>query len=68
MDALFCVYLERDALFFFYLGFTMIGIIIGLVIMLADAFFIWCCCRVAGIADRAEEEWLKQEKEAQRHE
>lgn len=27
----------------------MIGIIIGLVIMLADAFFIWCCCRVAGI-------------------
>ena len=28
----------------------MIGIIIGLVIMLADAFFIWCCCRVAGIA------------------
>ena len=46
----------------------MIGIIIGLVIMLTDAFFIWCCCRVAGIADRAEEEWLKQEKEAQRHE
>ena len=39
----------------------MIGIIIGLVIMLADAFFIWCCCRVAGIADRAEEEWLEQE-------
>ena len=27
----------------------MIGIIIGLVIMLADAFFIWRCCRVAGI-------------------
>ena len=46
----------------------MIGIIIGLVIMLADAFFIWCCCRVAGIADRAEEEWLDQEKEAQKHE
>ena len=46
----------------------MIGMIIGLVIMLTDAFFIWCCCRVAGIADRAEEEWLEQEKEAQRHE
>lgn len=27
----------------------MIGIIIGLVIMLADTFFIWRCCRVAGI-------------------
>ena len=39
----------------------MIGIIIGLVIMLADAFFLWCCCRVASMADR-EEEWQEQEK------
>ena len=42
----------------------MIGIIIGLVIMLADAFFLWCCCRTASMADREEEEWLEQEKEA----
>ena len=57
-----------DALFLRLRGFTMIGIIIGLVIMLADAFFIWCCCRVAGMADRAEEEWLEREKEAQNRE
>ena len=34
----------------------MIGIIIGLVILLTNAFFLYCCCRVAGEADRREEE------------
>ena len=41
----------------------MTGIIVGLLIMLADAFVLWCCCRIAGMADQAEEETLDSGKE-----
>ena len=43
----------------------MVGIMIGLVIMLVDAVVLWCCCRVAGMADRAEKESLEYGKEEQ---
>ena len=46
----------------------MVGIVIGLVIMLADAVVLWCCCRVAGMADHAEEESLESGKEEREHE
>ena len=46
----------------------MVGIMIGLVIMLVDAVFLWCCCRVAGMVDRAEEESLESGKEEREHE
>ncbi|MBQ5976885.1 MAG: hypothetical protein IJL51_01960 [Oscillospiraceae bacterium] len=46
----------------------MIGIIIGLVVMLADAFILWCCCRVAGIVDRTDAEWIQKEMEGNEHE
>ena len=46
----------------------MVGIFFGLAILLADAFFLWCCCRVAGMVDRAEEESLKSGKEEIEHE
>lgn len=40
----------------------MVGIIIGAVILLADVFFLYCCLRVASIADRQiEEEFEKHE-------
>ena len=46
----------------------MVGIMIGLVIMLVDAAVLWCCCRVAGMVDRAEEESLESGKEEREHE
>ena len=46
----------------------MVEIMIGLGIMLADAVVLWCCCRVAGMADRAEEESLERGKEEREHE
>ena len=46
----------------------MIGIMIGLVVMLVDAVVLWCCCRVAGMADSAEEESLERGKEERVHE
>jgi hypothetical protein len=42
----------------------MVGIVIALVIMFADAFFLYCCCRVAGEADRREEAVLEQEEQS----
>lgn len=46
----------------------MVGIIFGLAILLADAFFLWCCCRVAGMADFTEDELLEHGKEVQEDE
>lgn len=51
-----------DALFLRLGGLSMVGIIFGLAILLADAFFLWCCCRVAGMADRTEDELLEHGK------
>ncbi|MBQ5976792.1 MAG: hypothetical protein IJL51_01490 [Oscillospiraceae bacterium] len=46
----------------------MVGIFFGLAILLADAFFLWCCCRVARMADHAEEKLLEHEKEVREDE
>ena len=46
----------------------MVGIVIGLIIMLADAVVLWCCCRIAGMDDQAEEESLERGKEEREHE
>ena len=46
----------------------MIGIILGLVVMLVDAVVLWSCCRVAGMADRTEDELLEHGKEVQEDE
>ncbi len=57
-----------DALFLRLGGLSMVGIILGLAILLADAFFLWCCCRVAGMADRTEDVLLEHGKEVQEDE
>ena len=57
-----------DALFLRLGGLSMVGIILGLAILLADAFSLWCCCRVAGMADRTEDELLEHGKEVQEDE
>lgn len=57
-----------DALFLRLGGLSMVGFIFGLAILLADAFFLWCCCRVAGMADRTEDELLEHGKEVQEDE
>ena len=57
-----------DALFLRLGGLSMVGIILGLAILLADAFFLWCCCRVAGLVDRTEDELLEHGKEVQEDE
>lgn len=57
-----------DALFLRLGGLSMGGIIFGLAILLADAFFLWCCCRVAGMADHAEEKLLEHGKEVREDE
>lgn len=57
-----------DALFLRLGGLSMVGVILGLAILLADAFFLWCCCRVAGMADRIEDELLEHGKEVQEDE
>ena len=54
-----------DALFLRLGGLSMVGVILGLAILLAVAFFLWCCCRVAGMADRTEDELLEHGKEVQ---
>ena len=55
---------EVDALFCFLGGFSMIFVIVGAVVLLADTFFLYCCLRVASEADRQiEEEFEKHEKE-----
>ena len=57
-----------DALFLRLGGLSMVGIFFGLAILLADAFFLWCCCRVAGMADHAEEKLLEHGKEVREDE
>ena len=49
-----------DALFCFMEVIQMIGVIIGAVVLLADAVFLYCCLRIGSEADRRMREELEK--------